>query len=207
MHAAMKSLAVGFVFSLVVPWALLADEGPAATLSANERAQLIDMLERSRGEFETLVAQATGDAWTATPDPDRWSVGEVAEHLAASEDLLFGVVMGAMTQPEDPEWEAVAASGVDGLMSTIQDRTQRFEAPEPLEPTGEASREAILTRYAAGRIKTLDFVRTTLAPIKRHTADGRVGTMNVHQWLALMASHNLRHNQQMKEVLGQIETP
>ena len=38
-------------------------------------------------------------------------------------------------------------------------------------------------------------------PIKQHTFTGPPGTMNTHQWLVLVGSHNLRHNQQMKEAL------
>lgn len=178
-------------------------EGAAlqAGLTDAERGRLVEMLETSRAETEALIAKATGERWKAKPAEDRWSVAEVVEHLAIAEEGLFGLASGALASDADPEWETSAAEGIDGLVTMIQDRTQKFQAPEGMQPQGDMGRDELIGRYAAARAKTLSFVKETEAPVKKHTASGPPGKMNVHQWLALIGAHNLRHNKQIEEVL------
>ncbi len=199
------------MFSLLMGSSLLwvgtaaAEEAVKDGLSDHERAEVIKLLETSRSELETLAAQTDEAHWYQKPDPERWSVGEVVEHLVLTEESLFGMVHGALASDADPEWVQIAANGTDALAKTVQDRSQKFQAPEVLQPKGEAPREELLARYAALRTKTLDFVRSTQAPVKRHTAAGPPGKMNVHQWLTLIGAHNLRHNQQIAEVIEGFE--
>ncbi len=172
------------------------------TLGDDERAELVQVLEESRSELEALAAQATGDAWSWKPAEDRWSVGEVVEHLVLTEEGFQGMVAGAIEAGPSPEWQAtLAGPDVPGIVAMMKDRSQKFQAPEQFVPTGEASREELLARFASLRAKSLDFVRSTHAPIKQHTAAGPAGTMNVHQWMAFCGAHNLRHNLQIAEVL------
>ncbi len=173
-----------------------------ASLTDAERGKLVEMLEQSQAETEALVAEATGEKWEAKPEEDRWSVAEVVEHLAIVEEELFGVASDALTGEVDPEWETTATQGIDGLVTMVQDRTQKFQAPEGMQPQGGSTREALIARYEAARAKTLAFVKDTDAPVKKHTADGPPGKMNVHQWLALIGAHNLRHNKQIEDALG-----
>lgn len=186
------------ILSLLCALPTWANEGH---LSDDERAHLIDLLESSRSELEAMVAQAGEDVWNHRTDPDRWSVGEVVEHLLLAEEGFYGMLTGAMAGEMDPEWAAVAANGVEGVVNLVQDRTQKFQAPEGLTPSGKLSREEALTRYAAARIKMLDLVRSTQAAVKMYTIEGPPGTMNVQQWMALCGAHNLRHNQQIQDGL------
>ena len=174
-------------------------------LSDDERAAVVEMLEKSRSELEALVASGDPEQWATRSDPERWSVGEVVEHLVLAEEGLTAMIHGALAAEPDPEWAQIAAGGTDGLITTVQDRSQKFQAPEVMQPKGEATRDDMLARYATLRAKTLDFARSVKAPVKRHTASGPAGKMNVHQWLALIGAHNLRHNQQIAEVLEQLK--
>ena len=65
----------------------------------------------------------------------RWSVAEVAEHIAAAEDFLFGMIQ---TQVMKAPARAVPADlkEIDDFVTTaIADRTNKIQAPEPLAPT------------------------------------------------------------------------
>ncbi len=188
---------------LTASWALPAMAGDGH-LSDDERTYLIDMLEDSRSELESLAAQADAEHWNHRTDAERWSVGEVVEHLLLAEEAFYGMLTGAMAGDKDPEWQAVAANGVEGVVGLVQDRTQKFEAPENLSPGGEMSREEALSRYATARAKMLDLVRSTEAPVKKYTIEGPPGTMNVQQWFALCGAHNLRHNRQIQDVLDEL---
>ena len=191
--------------SLLLAGTVAAEEAVKDGLSDSERAEVIELLEASRSELESLAAQTDEAHWYKKPDPERWSVGEVIEHLVLTEESLFGMVHGALESDADPEWVQIAANGTEELAKTVQDRNQKFQAPEVLQPKGDTPRDELLARFATLRTKTLDFVRSTQAPVKRHTAAGPPGKMNVHQWLTLIGAHNLRHNQQIAEVIEGFE--
>ncbi len=174
------------------------------TLSEEARQELVGLLERSRQQLEMLAAQAAGEAWSSRPGEGRWSPGEVVEHVALAEEGLFTLALEALEGEEDPEWKTLAGGSAESMVSSFQDRSQKFPAPEQFEPKGHQDRIQLLGRYALIRTKVLDFVRTTQAPLERHTAAGPAGKMNVRQWLALIAGHNLRHNAQIQEALEQL---
>lgn len=192
---------LALLLALATAPAFAADGEVSAALTAEERAHLVELLETSRTELEGLAAQAEGDLWSTRPAPESWSVGEVVEHLVLAEEMFFGLITQTLESEPNPDWQTVAASGTEQLETTVQDRSQKFQAPEMLQPTGEPSRDDLLARYAAARAKTLELVESLDGPIKQHTFTGPPGTMNTHQWLVLVGSHNLRHNQQMREAL------
>jgi hypothetical protein len=73
--------------------------------------------------------------WNFKPAPDRWSVAEVTEHIAAAEDFLRGMVTDqVMKAPPRPAGEDVKALD-EMVLTAIPDRTHKAQAPEPLKPT------------------------------------------------------------------------
>lgn len=192
---------VGSVVALCVLWSAPAAWAEDAHLTDAERQELVDLLQDSYSEFEALVLDVEGEEWTAKPAEDRWSVGEVAEHLLLAEKALFGVIRKAMEAEPYVEWEAVDEKGLDPILTQVPDRSQKVQAPDALQPTGELSREETLRRFAAVREETLAFISDTDAPVKSHVQPNPVvDQANVPQWIAFIAAHNLRHNQQIVEV-------
>jgi hypothetical protein len=186
--------------------AAAAQEEGDGSLTAAERTELLELLERSEKETEKLIAATADETWAVKPAEDRWSVGEVVEHLALVEQGTLALATGALEGEEQVNWEVIAAQGVAGLVKGLQDRSQKFQAPEGFAPQGEMKRQEVVKLYADARAKTRELVTKTKAQVKRYTAEGPPGTMNVHQWLALIGAHNLRHNQQIVEVQEQLAT-
>ena len=191
-------IVIGIALTLALP---AAAEEANGMLMDEERAKLVEMLESSRSETEGLVARAHCDNWGKKPAEDSWSVGEVIEHIVLAEQGIFANALGALEAPEDPEWQALTGTPVEGLITMIKDRSQKFQAPDPFVPKGEMDRGELLQKFGAARAATIDFVRSTQAPVKRHSAEGPAGKMNVQQWMALIAGHNMRHNAQIVEAL------
>ena len=186
---------------------LRADHHEAAAsgaLSDADRAALVTMLEQGLADTDALVAKAEGETFTTKPAPDRWSPAEVLEHIAVVEEALLGMALAALETEIDPEGpQLLAAQPVAGMATMVQDRSKRFQAPAEVQPKGGIPRDELVARYHAARAKTLDFVRTTEADVVGHTTAGPMGKMTVHHVLALIAGHNLRHNQQFAEALEQ----
>lgn len=183
----------------------LKEGADSATLSSSERAEILDLLERSRRELEELVAKTPDELWAKKPAPDRWSVSEVVEHLSLTEPLLFGLGQQSLAAPADANWASVEGGiSTDAFVGQMTDRSQKFNAPEPAQPKGGMSRADALARYGGARIVTEEFVRRTDAAVKKHVATMPFGKMTVHQLLVMIGAHNLRHNQQIAETLAQV---
>ena len=184
----------------------LKESAPSGTLSDAERAQILDLYERSQRELEELVASTPDELWAKKPAPERWSVAEVVEHLGAAEGLLFGMLQQALAAPASGDWALVEGRmSTESFMAMLQDRSKKFQAPEPIQPKGGMTRAEALAKYAGARAVSAEFVRRTTLPVKKHLADGPAGKMTVHQMLVLLGGHNLRHNAQIREALEQLK--
>ena len=207
-----RRLPLALALLLVLPGHALRGEEPAApaagALGDADRQALIETLERGRAETDALLARAEGETFTRQPAAGRWSVAEVLEHMTTTEELLLGMVEKALASPPDPDAAGIlAAVPVAGLAERIQDRSQPAQAPEVLHPKGGMSREEAIARYHATRERSLEFLRTTQGAVGAHTAPVPNGKLTAHHLLAVLANHNLRHNEQIAEVLEQLAAP
>lgn len=181
---------------------------PAATLTADERAKAIKLLQESLDETIKAVEQLSDAQWNYKAAPDKWSVGQVSEHILKSEALLFGVVERTLTSPVNADWAAQTENKTELLEKGVLNREQKFQAPEPLQPVGNLSRADFITQFKEARAKTIKYAEETSQPLKEHTADHpALKTLNGYQWLLLIPLHNQRHNLQIKEVQASADYP
>jgi hypothetical protein len=166
-----------------------------------DRDRAIQYLEKTRQGVLDSTKDLSPAQWTFKPAPDRWSVAEVMEHIAAAEDLLYGMIQEqAMKAPARSAGEDVKA--IDELVLTaIPDRTHKAQAPEPLKPTNRfGSPEAAIKHFEESRAKTEDFVRTAQG-LRDHAADSPLGKkLDPYEWTLFIAAHSERHTKQILEV-------
>ena len=172
-------------------------------LTPAERAHALQLLEDSQQEFLALVDGLNDAQWTFKPGPDRWSVGETAEHIVLAEALLFGSVQRAVDAPPNPDWETKTRGKTEFIEKVMVDRTHKAIAPEAIQPHAKMSREEVIQRYKDQRARAIQFAEETQVPLKEHTVDHPFpvfGTLNAYQWLIYVPLHNMRHDQQIAEV-------
>jgi len=194
----MKLAAIFALLPLAIP-ATAAD----ASLSAKERDQLIQLLNDSRKEFLDSVTNLSDPQWRWKPAPERWSVGECAEHIVLSEEMLFSRAQDAVHNPADPDWETKTAGKTEILLSVMAQRKGKAQAPEEIQPTGKLTREEIMARFARDRDATLKFAQTTDVMLKEHLAPHpfpMFNPLNAYQWVLYIPLHNMRHDKQIAEV-------
>lgn len=181
----------------------------AQELSAEDRAAGLAHLEKTRAGV-LAAAEGLSEAQLAfKPAPEKWSVGQVLEHIASAEDMLLGVATGAaMAAPPRPaDGEDVKA--IDQLiLMAIPDRSQKRTAPEPLIPTNRyGSPTEALKHFNESRAKTIAFMRET-AGLRAHAMDSPLGKkLDPYQWLLFISAHSERHTQQMLEVKAHPDFP
>ncbi|MGA2136930.1 MAG: DinB family protein [Bryobacteraceae bacterium] len=174
-----------------------------ATLSAEERAHLAQLLRESQAEFLGLMDGLTEAQWT-TAAPGGWSVQQAAEHIVLGEIAMLSRVEAALAEPPHPEWEAEDARKTKFLRRVLPDRSRKATAPEMLRPSHNWSREETIARFQKGRQRTLDLVAQLDQPVKDRLAEHPFPIFNmlsVHHWLLYIPLHNIRHNQQIAEAV------
>jgi uncharacterized damage-inducible protein DinB len=173
------------------------------TLTAPERELAVKELQRTHDKFLQSIAGLSQQQWTFKPAPDRWSVAEVAEHIAVAESAIFGLVQKQlMTSPATPEKREQVKGKDEIILEKVPDRSHKVQAPEFLRPTGRWATEADLTRaFEDSRKATMDYVRTTNDDLRDHFLDHPVlGPLDGYQWLLLISAHSERHTAQIEEV-------
>ena len=149
-------------FAVVTLVCLCAGRAPAQDkpLTHAERAFLVNHLERTLGVFDVAV-KGVSEA------PERWSILEVAEHIAATEDSLFGDATGAILKaPAKPEMDARTLEqikvGDEFMLVAVVNRSKQAQAPEPARPTGRyAALEAAGSALHEKRAQVIEYVKTT----------------------------------------------
>jgi hypothetical protein len=168
-----------------------------------EREKVIGLLQKSRERFLATVAGLSDEQWKWKPSPERWSVGECAEHIVLAEQMLFGKVQEALANLPNPDWEKKTAGKTEFIERVMPNRTGKAQAPEPVVPQGHMTRQEVMEKFATVRERTLQFTRETQSPLKQQTAEHPFpvfNTLNAYQWLIFIPLHNLRHVLQMEEV-------
>ena len=138
--------------------------------------------------------------WRFKAGPDRWSIAEVAEHIALSESLILGMVEGQVLKA--PAKKAGEGIPDEKLIVGITDRSQKAQAPEVLKPVNTwPTREALVKDFNAARDKTIAWTKTTTEDLRAHAAPHPAfGPLDAHQWILLAAGHSARHTAQIDEV-------
>lgn len=186
------------VLALTSGGATQTSQDPKMTLA--ERAELIELLQKSEREFMDAVDGLTDAQWSFKPGPARWSVGEVAEHIVLADALLFNVAIKSLEGQPDAKWDATV-SKTDTLRKALPNRSRRVDAPASIQPQLTVSRAELVSRFKEQRARALAYARDTDEPLKAHTAPNPFfGSLNAHQWLLYIPLHNVRHNQQIAEV-------
>jgi hypothetical protein len=173
-----------------------------AELTAEERAKLVRYLTETRDQVLAEAQSLSEAQWTFTPGPGRWSAGEVVQHLALSEPFLFAVQQKLVSGPAATPEQRQAAEGQDAVvLKVIPDRTQKVNAPEPLQPAGKTGGQGdVLTAFRTARARTIDYAAKTGDDLRARVGDSPMGPLDAYQWLLFIGAHTERHLAQLREV-------
>jgi hypothetical protein len=191
----MKRLLLALSFALLAIPRLSAEK-----LTAEELARATDHLKKTSAAFVAATKGLSDAQLNFKAAPTKWSVAEVAEHIASSEDFLMNRVHEVMKAPA--RTEPVNLKEIDDfVLKAISDRTNKVQAPEPLAPTNRfGSAAASVKHFQESRAKTLAFLKDT-KDLRDHAVDSPLGKkLDAYQWLLFISAHSERHTKQIDEV-------
>jgi hypothetical protein len=174
----------------------------AAPLTQGERDRAMSELHATRKLFLDSIAGLSGEQWNFKPGPNRWSVAEVAEHIAVSEQSLFEFVTGKVMKTPPVPTSPEARAQDERLLKALVDRSDRATAPPLLRPSARwNSQQALLADFTKDRDRTIAFVETTPEDLRGHSVPHPVfQSLDAYQWILLIAGHSHRHILQIREV-------
>ena len=174
------------------------------TLTDQERAEAVKYFEETRRNFLDAIKGLSDAQWKYKPGPNRWSIAEVAEHIAISEETLFSLVTGQlMRTPASPE-KKEAAKGKEGvILASVMNRSVKGQAPEMLKPANRwATQEDLVKAFNASRDKTISYLKESQDDLRSHFyAHPVYKELDAYQWLIFISGHSARHTAQINEVM------
>ena len=171
--------------------------------------ELLDYVDAQRSALLSAVSALPPERWTERPDPSRWSVADLFEHLCKVEHSCAQVIARGVAaaraagHPEETESHSVL-----GTLDTfaILDRSQRREAPERVAPTGTWSANEARENLSASRAELHEAMRAgdglQLGTI--HQSHARLGELDLYGWILFIGKHEARHVQQAREIVEQV---
>jgi hypothetical protein len=192
-----KSLA-GVLMAAVLMMGAAAASAQEVTQAEKERAlQYLESTKRGVLEATKGLSEAQ---WNFKAGPDRWSVAQVMEHIAAAEDFIRGALKEKIMMAPAGEPGRDVKKSDDAVMAMVPDRTNKVQAPEPLVPTNRfGSPEGSVKHFVESRATTEEFLKTTTG-LRDHVADSPMGKLDGYEFILLIAAHSERHTKQINEV-------
>jgi hypothetical protein len=188
-------------FTLVLVCALLfAFSVRSQELTPAEKDRALAYLESTKQDVLDATKNLSPAQWNFKAAPDRWSIAECMEHIAAAEDYIRGMVeSGVMKAPAVPGRDIAAIDA--GIIANVPERKNKVQAPEAIKPTNRfGSPQASLDHFVESRATTENFLKTTTG-LRDHAADSPTGQKwDAYEFILLIAAHSERHTNQIKEV-------
>lgn len=172
----------------------------ADTLSSADREAGLQYLDQTRDRLVAAVSGLSESQATFKSGDDRWSIAQIVEHIAITEEFLLRMVQdNVMKAPAGAPDRNV--KDVDALVKkAISSRDVRVKAPEQVQPSASAPLQESLERFLAARNKTNEFLKST-AGLRDHVAESPLQKpLDAYQWLIYIPAHCERHTAQIDEV-------
>ncbi|HXV73661.1 MAG TPA: DinB family protein [Sphingomonadales bacterium] len=187
---------------LLVCFVVLAVAASAHAQTAQaDREAMLAHLQKTQKALDDATKGLSPAQWNFKPAPDRWSIAEAYEHITLGESMLFDMIQKGVSAPATPEKKVAAAAEKDAQVQTmIADRSRKFQAPEPLQPTGRWSLDEMKKEFTARRGKSIEFVKTAPQDLRAHVMAGPAGELDAVQWIYCLSAHAERHTAQILEV-------
>jgi DinB family protein len=189
-------ISLAFTLSLC----LISTAAYAQQLTQADKDKAILYLESTKIDVLDATTGLSPAQWNFKPAPDRWSIAECMEHIAAAEDFIRGfVIEKVMVAPAAPGRDVVAIDAA--IIENVPARKTKLQAPNEIKPSNRfGSPEGSIDHFIESRAKTEALVKDTPG-LRDHAADGPSGIKwDAHEWVLLIAAHSERHTNQIKEV-------
>jgi hypothetical protein len=164
--------------------------------------EIYEHVDHTRARLLAAVEGLSEEQQGFRPDPDRWSVAALVEHLSIVEGNVAALLGKLLDKAGEPGAAAEGAGAFEPV--SIEEfveraRSVKYEAPERIRPTGLPLADSL------ARLRDSRAALHALRP-RVERADGRAlrfphpawGPLDLYQWLLFVAAHEDRHLSQIE---------
>lgn len=173
-------------------------------MSNSARVQsLTAHLAKSRVGLLTAADTVSLESWKTAPSEGRWSSAELIAHLTQVER---SVIAQADRILQHPPKRVPALKRFHLPMALVESRLVRRKAPMPITPELLRDKEQMLADLRAVRERTQAFLEETSNRdlSEYYWPHPALGMLNIYGWIRFLASHEIRHTKQMREISGSL---
>src|SRR5580698_9408444 len=168
-----------------------------------ELDSVISCMARAQTGLLSAADAVPADEWKTSPGEGRWSAAELVAHLMMVERAVIGK---ADRVAQKPPKRVSLLRRIHIPMKLVESRWIRRKSPVPVEPEMLSGKEEMLAELRTVRERSLAFLDETKGRnlgeyCWKHPA---LGTLNAYEWMQFIASHELRHTKQMKEIAASL---
>jgi uncharacterized damage-inducible protein DinB len=160
---------------------------------------IIVNLDRAQTQLLGAADAVARDQWKTRPRDGRWSAGELIAHLTATERTILSRAGKLLEKPPKP---VPFYKRFHIPMMIVEARVIRRKAPASVEPQFVCEKEVMLAELRRVRERTLAFIEEARGRDLRkyNMPHPFLGNLNAYDWLQFIASHEIRHTKQMREI-------
>ncbi|MPZ20216.1 MAG: DUF664 domain-containing protein [Luteitalea sp.] len=167
----------------------------AEPMTDRDRQHLLAHLDMTESWLLTELDGLSPQQLKYRTRPGRWTIMEVAEHLAVGDSRYWQRFQDSMKQ--QPTGKS-GISDADILWYGI-DRTDREQAVQADLPTGRWDDDkAAVAEFRKLRKEMREFAETTQEDLRAHRLVN--GSMDAYQWFLMISAHTQRHILQIREI-------
>jgi uncharacterized damage-inducible protein DinB len=164
---------------------------------------IIENLARAQRELLRAADAVPAGQWKTRPAEGRWSAGELIGHLSATERAILSRADKLLQKPPKslPFFKRFHVP-----MMIVEARVIRRKSPIQPDAQMVRDKEEMLAQLRGVRERTLAFIEETRGRdlSKYSMPHPFLGTLNAYEWLQFIASHEIRHMKQMREIAGNL---
>lgn len=144
-----------------------------------------------------------------SPGEGKWSISQCLEHIISAEKMLFDMAKKELGKAAQPQRKNEVKTTDQDLINMMTDRSQKFQAPKELQPTGKYTNSNIaINNFIAAREPVVQYIKkANLDDLRNHISEYPTGIVDGYQNLLFIAAHCARHIKQIEEVKNNPDFP
>jgi hypothetical protein len=178
-------------------------EAAATAQSDAEIKALLDILQRTEQSFISAVNGVSANQAAFRTAPGRWTIAEIAEHIALVEETLLTLLSAPEFSAQEPN-----RSIDDKIHRHATDRRRPIPAPEFVIPAGRTGVSESIEKFRKGRAQSRELAHKTAQDMRNRRVNHPVaGNIDAYQCMLILAYHPQRHIGQLDEIKAHADYP
>ena len=164
---------------------------------------ILEKLARAQSKLLRAADTVSAGLWKTPPRPGAWSAAEVIAHVMIIERTVVGAADRIFTKTPR-QTPLLKRFRLPFALAEV--RVVRMKTPIPINPELLREKEVMFAELREVRGRTLALIEETrnrnLSVYRwRHPF---LGSLNAYQWFSFLASHQIRHEKQMREIAANL---